>query len=463
MYEAHYGFREKPFSLLPDPSFLYLSKKHRMALAMLEYGLANQAGFTVVSGGIGTGKTTLIRHLLNNLEQDITVGLISNTHRSFGELLQWILLAFNLDYRDKGKVELYQAFVDFMIQEYARNRRTVLIVDEAQNMAPETLEELRMLSNVNADKDQVLQVVLVGQEELRDTLRRPDLVQFAQRITVDYHLTPLTAEETRDLIRHRLEAAGGDPELFTEAAAEIAHRFSGGVPRLVNLLCDTALVYGYAEQLDRIDADLMSEVVREKQAGGLFPAPPPGASRTDQPVPEPARPETPPVAGQTLPPATVPAAPPATATAAEPAQPPARTVPDSDPDLDPALVQTRPFRVAIVGESAVLRRHLRRLIEPYNIRVVGEFGLQDSQSPELNPYHVDILLIDISEAAEDCTAEICDLITEWNIPVLFNDCQQTQASLDGRDPQFAQRLVAKLVDLLPPQLRVDPAARPNRA
>ena len=456
MYETHYGFREKPFSLLPDPSFLYLSKKHRMALAMLEYGLANQAGFTVVSGGIGTGKTTLIRHLLNNLEQDITVGLISNTHRSFGELLQWILLAFNLDYRDKGKVELYQAFVDFMIQEYARNRRTVLIVDEAQNMAPETLEELRMLSNVNADKDQVLQVVLVGQEELRDTLRRPDLVQFAQRITVDYHLTPLTAEETRDLIRHRLQAAGGDPDLFTDEAAAIAHRFSGGVPRLVNLLCDTALVYGYAEQLDRIDADLMSEVVREKQAGGLFPAPPPGAARTDQPVPEPARPEMPPAAGQEP----SPAAEPPPAVTATPAAP---TVPDSDPDLDPALVQTRPFRVAIVGESAVLRRHLRRLIEPYNIRVVGEFGLEDSHSPELNPYHVDILLIDISEAAEDCTAEICDLITEWNIPVLFNDCQQTQASLDGRDPQFAQRLVAKLVDLLPPQLRADPAARPNRA
>lgn len=461
MYEAHYGFREKPFSLLPDPSFLYLSRKHRMALAMLEYGLANQAGFTVVSGGIGTGKTTLIRHLLNNLEQDITVGLISNTHRSFGELLQWILLAFNLDYRDKGKVELYQAFVDFMIQEYARNRRTVLIVDEAQNMAPETLEELRMLSNVNADKDQVLQVVLVGQEELRDTLRRPDLVQFAQRITVDYHLTPLTAEETRDLIRHRLEAAGGDPELFTEEAAAIAHRFSGGVPRLVNLLCDTALVYGYAEQLERIDADLMQEVVREKQAGGLFPAPPPGAARTDQPERGPTS-SVPPASPQGAPAAGRPARPAAATVAPVETVVPAAAAGTADPD--PALVQTRPFRVAIVGESAVLRRHLRRLIEPYNIRVTGEFGLEDSQSPELNPYHVDILLIDISEAAEDCTAEICDLITEWNIPVLFNDCQQTQASLDGRDPQFAQRLVAKLVDLLPPQLRADPAAaRPNRA
>ena len=488
MYETHYGFREKPFSLLPDPSFLYLSRKHRMALAMLEYGLANQAGFTVVSGGIGTGKTTLIRHLLNNLEQDVTVGLISNTHRSFGELLQWILLAFNLDYRDKGKVELYQAFVDFMIQEYARNRRTVLIVDEAQNMAPETLEELRMLSNVNADKDQVLQVVLVGQEELRDTLRRPDLVQFAQRITVDYHLTPLTAEETRDLIRHRLEAAGGDPELFTAEAAEIAHRYSGGVPRLVNLLCDTALVYGYAEQVERIDAELMQDVVREKQAGGLFPAPPPGAARTDQPAPEPAAAETPATAGaaETAPPQPAPAEPASGAApqAPTPPPPPGQASPatgstvsgtagveapaalDRDPDLDPTLVQTRPFRVAIVGESAVLRRHLRRLIEPYNIRVMGEFGLEDSHSPELNPYHVDILLIDISEAAEDCTAEICDLITEWNIPVLFNDCQQTQASLDGRDTQFAQRLVSKLIDLLPPQLRAEPGtvdARPNRA
>lgn len=463
MYEAHYGFREKPFSLLPDPSFLYLSRKHRMALAMLEYGLANQAGFTVVSGGIGTGKTTLIRHLLNNLEQDITVGLISNTHRSFGELLQWILLAFNLDYRDKGKVDLYQTFLDFMIQEYAQNRRTVLIVDEAQNMAPETLEELRMLSNINADKDQVLQVVLVGQEELRDTLRRPDLVQFAQRITVDYHLTPLTAEETRDLIRHRLETAGGDPELFTEEAAAIAHRFSGGVPRLVNLLCDTALVYGYAEQLERIDAGLMQEVVREKQAGGLFPAPPPGAARTDQPERGAASSSVPSAPAQDAPAAGRPARPAAATVAPVETVAPAAAA-TGTPDPDPALVQTRPFRVAIVGESAVLRRHLRRLIEPYNIRVTGEFGLEDSQSPELNPYHVDILLIDISEAAEDCTAEICDLITDWNIPVLFNDCQQTQASLDGRDPQFAQRLVAKLIDLLPPQLRADPAAaRPNRA
>jgi type II secretory pathway predicted ATPase ExeA len=271
MYESFYHLGEKPFTLLPDPGFLFLSDKHRMALTLLEYGLMNQAGFTVISGDIGTGKTTLIRHLLNNMDREHTVGLISNTHRDFGELLQWILLAFNLDHVSMNKVEMYQRFVDFIIDEYAHNRRTVLIVDEAQNMAAETLEELRMLSNVNADKDQALQVVLVGQRELRDTLRRPDLVQFAQRISVDYHLKPLSADETVGYIRHRLEVAGGNPDLFDEAACRAVHRFSNGVPRLINLLCDTALVYGYAESKQQIDSALVTEVAREKQQGGIFP------------------------------------------------------------------------------------------------------------------------------------------------------------------------------------------------
>ena len=271
MYRNFYGLREKPFSLLPDPGFLYPSPKHRMALVLLEYSLMNQAGFSVITGEIGTGKTTLIRQLLNQMDRDVTVGLISNTHRSFGELLQWVLMAFNLEYAGKDKVGLYQTFIDFLIQEYARNRRTVLIIDEAQNMAPETLEELRMLSNVNADKDQVLQVFLVGQAGLRDLLRRPDLEQFAQRISVDYHLEPLNAQETRDYIRHRLMVAGGDPELFDETAAEAVFRNTGGVPRIINLLCDTTLVFGYAEQAKQITAALVDEVAKEKRKGGLFP------------------------------------------------------------------------------------------------------------------------------------------------------------------------------------------------
>jgi type II secretory pathway predicted ATPase ExeA len=286
MYESHYGLREKPFSLLPDASFLYLSKRHRMALTLLEYGLMNQAGFTVITGQIGTGKTTLIRHLLGTMEQAHTVGLISNTHRSFGELLQWILLAFNLPHAGLSQVEMYQAFVEFAIREYAQGKRTVLIVDEAQNMAAETLEELRMLSNVNADKDQVLQVILVGQKELRETLTRPDLIQFAQRIAVDYHLEPLNAEETPEYIRHRMTVAGGSPELFTPEASELIHRTAGGVPRLINLLCDTALVYGFAEQADRINSQLVTEVIRDRQSGGIFPAQPERPVATAQPQPD---------------------------------------------------------------------------------------------------------------------------------------------------------------------------------
>jgi type II secretory pathway predicted ATPase ExeA len=272
MYESYYGLKERPFSLLPDPGFLYLSTKHRMALSLLEYGLMNQAGFSVVTGGIGTGKTTLIRHLLGNMGRDITVGLISNTHSSFGELLQWILMAYNLEHSGKDKVSMYQTFVDFMIGEYGRKKRTVLIVDEAQNLSPETLEELRMLSNINADKHQVLQVILAGQPGLRDLLRRPDLEQFAQRIAVDYNLEPLTTEETAGYIRHRIEVAGGDPALFEPEACAIFHRYSGGTPRLINLLCDTALVYGYAEQLPRIDASLALDVARDKAKGGIFPS-----------------------------------------------------------------------------------------------------------------------------------------------------------------------------------------------
>jgi len=274
MYEAFYGFREKPFSILPDPSFLYLSPKHSTALALLEYGLMNQAGFNVITGEIGTGKTTLIRYLLSQMDRDMTVGLISNTHRSFGELLQWILFAFNLEHRGKQKVEMFQDFLDFLLREYSQNRRTVLIVDEAQNMPTDTLEELRMLSNVNADKDQVLQLILVGQAQLRETLRRPDMEQFAQRIVVDYHLEPLDRQETVAYIRHRIAVAGGhDPQLFDDGACDAVYDHSHGVPRLINLLCDTALVYGFGAQQLRIDAHTVSDVAHDKYKGGIYSSP----------------------------------------------------------------------------------------------------------------------------------------------------------------------------------------------
>ena len=271
MYEAYYGFRERPFSLIPDPDFLYLSRGHAMALSLLEYGLTEQTGFVVISGEVGSGKTTLVRRLLTDASDDLTVGLITNTHRSFGELLQWISLAFDLDYRGKDKVQLYQNFVDFMLDQYAAGRRVVLIIDEGQNLEVDALEELRMLSNVNAGKDYLLQVVVVGQPELLEKLRRPELRQFVQRISVDHHLKPMELQDTIGYIRHRLEVAGGDPAIFDELACCAVQYFSGGVPRLINILCDHSLVYGFAEDKPRIDIDTVIEVAEDRKHGGLGP------------------------------------------------------------------------------------------------------------------------------------------------------------------------------------------------
>ncbi len=270
MYESFYGFKEKPFSLTPDPSFLYLSKTHELALTMLEYGIENRSAFTLISGEIGAGKTTLVRKLLDNIEDEITIGLISNTHHSFGELLQWILLAFGLSYKNKSKVECYQTFVDFLIEEYAAGRRAILIVDEAQNLDHETLEELRVLSNVNADKDQVLQLILVGQPEIRKTIRQPGLEQFAQRISVDYHLRTLTKSELFNYVKFRLAKAGGDPELFDKSALRLLYKFSNGVPRIVNSICDTALVYSFADQAPKVTWHSIINVLKDKKQMGAI-------------------------------------------------------------------------------------------------------------------------------------------------------------------------------------------------
>lgn len=268
MYESFYGFQEKPFSIVPDPDFLFLSQKHRLALTMLEYGLLSQTSFTVITGEIGSGKTTLVRKLLQRINQDVTVGLIANTQfDTFEELFRWILFSFELEYRHKEKVELYHTFTDFLIKEYAENRRVALIIDEAQHLGPDMLEQLRMLSNVNADKYQLLQLILVGQPDLRDLLRRPELQQFAQRIAVDYHLESLDAEETGDYIRHRLCVAGGDPNLFASETYELIWRCTRGIPRLINVLCETALVYGFAEQEPHITKEMIKEVIRDKKTG----------------------------------------------------------------------------------------------------------------------------------------------------------------------------------------------------
>ncbi len=271
MYKSFYGLREKPFSLIPDPEYLYLTKGHRMALTLLEYSMSEQTGFVVITGEVGSGKTTLVRRLLANVPKQVTIGLITNTHRCFGDLMQNILLSFNLDYSQPNKVDLYRIFVNYLVEEYAANRRTVIVVDEAQNLDIETLEELRLLSNVNADKDFLLQMILVGQPELADKLKRPELRQFVQRISVDYHLRPLLLEDTIGYIKHRLAVAGGDPEVFSDSACFAVYYYTEGVPRLINVLCDLALVFGYAEEQGQIDIDTVIDVAAARSLTGLGP------------------------------------------------------------------------------------------------------------------------------------------------------------------------------------------------
>ena len=271
MYKELYGFREKPFKLTPDPAFLYLSKQHEMALSMLNYGLQNEAGITVITGEVGAGKTTLIREVLRNINKEVEVGLITNAHNGFGDLLQLVLMAFDITTETLDKGSRYKVLTDFMINNYANNKSTVLIVDEAQNMDVDTLEELRLISNINVDKHLVLQLVLVGQPEFLVKLQRDDLRQLAQRVSVDYMIKPLGYKETKAYIKHRLVIAGGKEDIIDKYAIAVVYYYSGGTPRLINTLCDFALVFGFSEGLPHINLDIMLDVIKGKQAGGIFP------------------------------------------------------------------------------------------------------------------------------------------------------------------------------------------------
>lgn len=270
MYEAFYGLKEKPFSIQPDPEFLFMSKRHRLAFTMLEYGIQNRVGFSVICGEIGCGKTTLVRKLLDTLDESVTVGLVYNTHAEIADLLEWIMLSFGQPYSNMTQVERYDRFQQFLLAEYSARRRVVLIVDEAQNLHAGALESLRMLSNINADKDQLLQIVLVGQPQLRALLNRPDLHQFTQRIGVDFFIPPLGPAEVALYVRHRLKVAGREQELFREDALARIAEASKGVPRSINILCDTALVYGFSADAREIDAGLIEEVLQDRREYGVL-------------------------------------------------------------------------------------------------------------------------------------------------------------------------------------------------
>jgi general secretion pathway protein A len=267
MYERHFGFTSKPFSLTPDPAFLYPSPQHAMALTMLEYGLESQAVFSLLTGDIGSGKTTLLRRLIRDLGSKVAVGLVSHAHARFTSVHPWVASSLGIAPADDSDVAIHEALIDSFVREYAKGRRTLLIFDEAQNLSIDALEELRLLSNVNSEADIILQIVLVGQPELRDKLSMPALRQFAQRVSVDFHLRPLDRGETLAYVRHRVEVAGGGPRLFQVKAVELLYERSQGVPRLLNQLCDFALLYAYADGRVSIDADLVSQVIKDRSTG----------------------------------------------------------------------------------------------------------------------------------------------------------------------------------------------------
>ncbi|MFT3987324.1 ExeA family protein [Aestuariivirga sp.] len=270
MYEAHFRLREKPFSMLPDPSFIFWGERYSLAYTMLEYGVMHQAGFTVITGEVGCGKTTLIRHLLAQVSDRLTIGLLSNTQFPPGELMRWVLMAFDQNFDQSSNIGVFRDFQNFLIAQYAKGKQTVLIVDEAQNLSPQALEELRMLSNINADKDSLLQIVLAGQPELRATLQKPELRQFVQRVASEFHVDPLDPADVHHYISHRLQVAGCPIALFSRKASALVAEATGGVPRRINLLCDTALVYGFAKGAQYISSKLLESVLADKQKFGVF-------------------------------------------------------------------------------------------------------------------------------------------------------------------------------------------------
>jgi len=270
MYEAFYGLKHRPFLTVPDPDFLFWAEQHTLAFTMLRYGLMTRAPITLITGEIGAGKTTLLRQLMREIPTDLVVGLVSNMQAGRGELLQWVMMALGQSAAEEPYVRLFQRFQDFVIEAYAQGKRVVLIFDEAQNLTVDALEELRMLSNINADKDELLQLVLVGQPQLRDLLARPELVQFAQRVSSDFHLTALGAQDVERYVLHRLEVAGAAWRIFPARTCALIHEATRGVPRLVNILCDLCLVYGFAAETKVIDEHLLREFLTGAKRRGIY-------------------------------------------------------------------------------------------------------------------------------------------------------------------------------------------------
>ena len=266
IYSGHFGLNGRPFSLLPDPNFVFWSAVHARAYAMLEDGLATFAPIIMITGEIGAGKTTLVRHLLNTAGTNLRIGLVSNAIAGRGSLLHWALLS--LQEPLEGRIPHVQRFSHFEMLlrgEKARGRHTVMIIDEAQNLSVKMLEELRCLSNLNDESDELLQIVLTGQPELNRTIDRPSMLQFAQRVSARFHLTGMPAEAVEQYVAHRLRVAGADRQIFSPAACDLVYSVSRGLPRVINQICDYALVYAFADDRATVDADLIRQVLVDRK------------------------------------------------------------------------------------------------------------------------------------------------------------------------------------------------------
>src|ERR1700709_2146916 len=264
MYLELFKLNELPFRLSPDPQFLYLSKHHARAKAYMESTIWFTDGFVIITGEIGAGKTTLIETFLSELEKDVVVAQINQTQLSANEFLQSVLVQFGFEPFHMKKAELIATLNNFLIEQYTNGRRVVLIVDEAQNLSPRVLEEVRMLSGLETAKDKVMRIILAGQPELNDKLDMPELAQLTQRVRLRFHLTPLSREDTDHYIQHRLEVAGSDGrQIFAADTFPLIFRYTGGVPRLINTLCDTAMMAASTHDKDQVTVDDIKDALAE--------------------------------------------------------------------------------------------------------------------------------------------------------------------------------------------------------
>lgn len=271
MYERYFQLRERPFALSPDPEYLYPSRVHQEALSYLRYGIEGHAGFVIITGEIGSGKTTLLQSLLRRLDPNTTVARIVNTMLDPRELLEAILLDFGIDSTGMSKPAMLKALGTFLVQQRQGGRLTILAIDEAQNLSLSALEEIRMLSNLETEKSKLIQIVMIGQPQLRQKLRLPQLEQLRQRITVSYHLEPLDAAETANYVNHRLKrAAVGTPLVFPRNVTDLIHERSRGVPRIINVIADATLLFAYGVDRHDIDPTVAQEAIAELDATGIL-------------------------------------------------------------------------------------------------------------------------------------------------------------------------------------------------